>query len=122
MRKKNVLKNSSLFLFLPTKKCKEKLMKISEINLVPVKPKNGLVGFASFVLGNCLYVSSVAIYTRPNGGYRCIYPTKQIGSKNINIFHPINRVFATAIEEKVTKEFEKLMGECNVKNQTNQFL
>jgi DNA-binding cell septation regulator SpoVG len=96
-------------------------MKISEVNLIPVKPKNGLVGFTSFVLDNCLYVSSVAIYTRPNGGYRCVYPTKQIGGNNINVFHPINRILAAAIEEKVTKEFEKLIGECNANSQTIRF-
>lgn len=48
---------------------------ISEIQIIPVKPKNGLIGFASCVVNNQLYLGSIAIYTRPDGsGYRLVYP------------------------------------------------
>ncbi|MFH1827030.1 MAG: hypothetical protein ABH812_01180, partial [bacterium] len=71
---------------------------ITEIQIVPIKPINGLVGFASFVLRGDLYLSSIGIITRPEGGYRLLYPTKKVGERNINIFYPINKWFAQEIE------------------------
>lgn len=85
--------------------------KLSEIQIIPIKPKNGLVAFASFVLDNNLYLSSIGIVTRPNGGYRLTYPTKKVGNRNINIFHPINREFAEAIEKEVIEKFEEVMNQ-----------
>ena len=86
-------------------------MEISEIQIVPIKPNNGLVGFTSFVLNGCLYLGSIGIYTRPQGGYRLTYPTKAIGTRNINIFHPINKKFAEAVERAVIKKFEEVMNQ-----------
>lgn len=82
---------------------------ISEIQIVPIKPQDGLVAFASFVLNNCLYLSSVGIITRPEGGYRLLYPTKKLGARSINIFHPINKDFAQIIEKEVISKFEDVM-------------
>ena len=70
---------------------------VSEINLVPVKPKFGLIAFASFVLFESLYVSSVAVYTRPFGGIRLVYPRK----KNLDVCHPIKHELGVLIEEAV---------------------
>jgi DNA-binding cell septation regulator SpoVG len=80
----------------------------TEIQIVPVQPQNGLVGFASFVLDSKLYLASIGIFTRPEGGFRLLYPTKKIGTKNINIFHPIEKTFAEAIEAAVIKKFEEV--------------
>ena len=84
-------------------------MSISEIQIIPIKPQDGLVAFASFVLNESLYLGSIGILTRPEGGYRLVYPTKKVGERNINIFHPINKVFAKSIEKEVIKEFEDVM-------------
>lgn len=81
---------------------------ITEVNVIPIKPTNGLVAFASFVLHENLYLSSVGISSRPKGGFRLIYPTKKLGSRNINFFHPINKAFAEEIEKAVIEEFIKL--------------
>ena len=84
-------------------------LKISEIQIVPIKPQDGLVAFVSFVLDNSLYLGSIGIITRPEGGYRLVYPTKKVGSRNINIYHPINRSFAETIEKEVIGKFEDVM-------------
>ena len=87
-------------------------VKISEIQVIPVKPKEGLIGFSSFVLDEKYYVSSVAIYTRLDGlGYRLVYPTKKVGEKNINIFHPINSEVGKAIDEAVIQKVNELFDE-----------
>lgn len=83
--------------------------KISEIQIIPIKPQNGLVAFASFVLDDNLYLGSIGILTRPEGGYRLVYPTKKVGLRNINTYHPINRSFAETIEKEVIKKFEDVM-------------
>jgi len=86
--------------------------KINEIEIIPVKPKGGLIGFTSFVLDGKYYVSSVAIYTRLDSpGYRLVYPSKKVGDKNINIFHPINQEVGRAIEEAVIKKVNEVFYE-----------
>ena len=83
--------------------------RISEVQVVPIKPANGLVGFASLVFDDCLYLGSIGIYTRPEGGYRLTYPTRKTTSNNFHIFHPINKDVATLIEREVIKKFEDVM-------------
>jgi len=76
--------------------------KVTEIQIKPVKPNNGLVGFASCVVNNELYVSSIGIFTRLNeSGYRITYPTKKVGSDNLQIFHPITQELGKEIESAV---------------------
>ncbi len=94
-------------------------MKISEIQIIPIKPQNGLVGFASFVLDNNIYLSSIGIITRPEGGYRLLYPTKKVGIKNINIYYPINKSFATCIEKGVIDQFENVMKKYDRHDETD---
>lgn len=84
--------------------------RISEIQIIPIKPKDGIVAFASFVLDEQIYLGSIAISTRPKGGYRLIYPTKKIGPRSINIFHPISFDFGQLIEKTLIQYFEKLMN------------
>ncbi len=85
-------------------------MKITEIQIIPIKPKEGLVAFASIVVENNLYLGSLGVYTRIDGsGYRITYPTKKIGEKNINIYHPINKETSKAIEEAIILEAKKIL-------------
>lgn len=94
-------------------------MKISEIQIVPIKPNNGLVAFCSFVLDDRLYCCSVGVFTRPDGSYRLVYPTKRVGEKEMHIFHPINRELGDRIEKEVTNELMKMVengGYCSTDN------
>ena len=87
-----------------------KTMKITEIQIIPIKPREGLVAFASIVVENSLYLGSLGVHTRLDGsGYRITYPTKKIGEKNINIYHPINKETSKAIEEAIISEAEKIL-------------
>ena len=93
--------------------------KISEVQIIPIKPQNGLVAFASFVLDGSLYLGSIGIMTRPNGGYRLVYPTKKIADRNLNIFYPISREFALAVEQEVVRQFEDVMKKYDRHNSFN---
>lgn len=92
-------------------------MKISEIQITPIKPVNGLVAFASCLIDDCLYLGSIGILTRLNGGYRLTYPTKTVGNKQINIFHPINQESGKLIEKELIKVYEEVMKKHDRHNQ-----
>lgn len=79
-------------------------MKITDVNIIPIKPKGGLIGFANIVTDGNLWLNSIAIYTRPDGTYRLLYPTKLASGKALNVFHPINRTASNEIEQAI---FEK---------------
>lgn len=79
---------------------------------MPIKPRQGLVAFASIVIESSLYLGSLGVYTRLNGsGYRITYPTKKIGNKSINIYHPIDRNTNKAIEEAINSEVKKILNQ-----------
>ena len=83
--------------------------RISEIEIIPIKPHNGLVGFASLVFDNCFYLGSIGIITRPQGGYRLTYPTRQGSNVAFNVFYPINKLIAEEIEQAVISRFEEIV-------------
>ncbi len=77
-------------------------MNVSEINIRPVKPDHGLVAFASYVINNQLYVGSLGVHQRLDGaGYRITYPTKKVGSRLFNYFHPVSKEAGKIIEQAV---------------------
>ena len=86
---------------------------ISEVQIVPVKANNGLIGFASFVLYETIYCGSVGVFTRPNGGYRLVYPTRKMIGKDIDVYYPINKQVGLAIEEAVAIKFEEVVSNEN---------
>ena len=87
-----------------------KICQISEIQIIPIKPVNGLVAFASFILDNKFYLGSIGIMTRPQGGYRLVYPSKIVGSKNINTYYPIDKETAIWVETEVINRLEDVMN------------
>ncbi|MCL5010011.1 MAG: septation protein SpoVG family protein [Patescibacteria group bacterium] len=93
--------------------------RLSEIQIIPIKPQNGLVAFASFVLDQNLYLGSIGIMTRPNGSYRLVYPTKKVADRSLNIFYPINREFAQLIENEIVRRFEEVMNNYDRHNRFN---
>lgn len=88
-------------------------MKISEVKICPVKPQDGLVAFASVVIDNNMYLGSIAVYTRLDGSYRILYPTKRIGTKYLNVFHSINSECGKQIENLIIKKCSELFERSN---------
>lgn len=84
---------------------------ISEVQITPVKPKDGLIAFASFVLFGSIYCSSVAVYTRPTGGVRLVYPARRVGEKQVTVFYPIKSQLGLAIETEVAQCMEVLQSQ-----------
>lgn len=83
-------------------------MNITEVNITPVKPTDGLVAFASVVVDGSLYLGSIAVYTKLDGSYRLLYPAKKVGDRSMDIFHPINRSSSRQIEEVIFKKCDEI--------------
>ena len=82
-------------------------MKISEIQIVPVKAQDGLIGFASCVIDNQIFLGSIAIFTKISDGLRLVYPTKKISNNSLHYHHPINAKASKEVEEAVCKVAKK---------------
>ncbi|MBP9841846.1 MAG: septation protein SpoVG family protein [Simkaniaceae bacterium] len=86
-------------------------MKIKKVEIVPVKPCNGLIGFAHVFFEEGLYLGSIGIFTKRDGdGYRLTYPTRRVGENNITIFHPINSECSKKFEKAVFQEAERVFS------------
>ncbi len=86
-------------------------VRLTEIEILPVKPHEGLLAFCSFLLNDTFFVGNVAIFSRLDGqGYRLVYPTKTLpnGAKS-GCFHPIHRDVAVSIEKQVTAAYADLL-------------
>lgn len=85
---------------------------VSEIQIIPVKPKNGLVSFASCVINGQFYLGGLAIYTCPSSpeGFRVVYPTKVLNNgTKLDLAHPITREVGVTIQKKIVEEYLKLI-------------
>ncbi len=76
-------------------------MRVSEVNITPVKPNKGLVGIASVVIDGNIYLNSIAVYVKLDGSYRLLYPTKVVGNRSLGLFYPINREASKQIENAI---------------------
>lgn len=84
-------------------------MVVSEVNIVPIKPHDGLVAFASCVIDGQLYLGSFGVHKLPFvDGYRITYPTKKVGSHQLNYFHPITKEAGKLIEEAILAKCDEL--------------
>ena len=78
------------------------MIKISEVQIEFIKPNNGMIGFASIIINDSIFLSSIAIHKKLSAeGYRITYPNKG----QFQIFYPINKEVSRQIEEAI---FEKL--------------
>ena len=79
-------------------------MTISEVKIQFVRPNDGLIGFASIVLNNSLYLGSIGVYTKLSGGYRLTFPKKE----GFDVFYPINRKTSHSIEQAIYDKLKKV--------------
>lgn len=84
------------------------LMRVSEVNITPVKPSKGLIAFVNLVIDDNIYLNSIAIYTKLDGSYRLLYPTKTVGNRSLGLFYPINREASKTIEKAVFKRCNEI--------------
>ncbi len=82
---------------------------ITEVNITPIKPKDGLVAFANCVIDGKLYLGSLGIHKKLDGsGYRITYPSKTVAHKQMHYFHPIRKDVNEEVEKAITERCEAL--------------
>lgn len=77
-----------------------------------MKPKGGLVAFASCVVNDAIYIGNIAIYTSPSKleGYRLVYPSKiLLTGKEINCVHPINKESGELISKAIIEKYKEIL-------------
>lgn len=83
---------------------------ISGVRVIPIRPTDqGLVGFASLVINNAVYLGSIAIMAAPDGVHYIVYPQRKMGKSQFSMFHPIDKGVATAIEQAVLEKYQSIM-------------
>lgn len=94
------------------------MIKISEVEITFVRPKDGHIGFASFVINDAVYVDGIAIHTSPlrTSGYRLVYPVKKVThnfgrDQLIPVFKPINPEAGLIMERAIADKVEALKDE-----------
>lgn len=83
---------------------------VTEVQIIPIKPKDGLIALASVIIDNSLYLGSIGVHLKLDGsGYRITYPTKKLAEKSFNIYHPIDKDTSKAIEDAITKKVQEII-------------
>jgi DNA-binding cell septation regulator SpoVG len=84
---------------------------LTEIEIYPIKPQEGLIGFVSFVLNEQFYIGNVGLHLRPSGDIRLLYPQKLLGNgKAVNCFHPITKSAGNKIIDQISNEYNALVN------------
>jgi len=86
---------------------------ITETTFTPLKPnEKGLIGIASVVYNNSLYLGSISVYTRPNGELRLLFPIKTLpNSKEVNVYYPINKNTYDAIKNAIEDKYKEITAD-----------
>lgn len=87
-------------------------MSITKVELLPIRPQNGLIAFASIKLDDRLYITSIGVHKRLDGkGYRITYPTRKIGKQSVSICYPVEPTMSKEIEMAICRRAIELFGE-----------
>ncbi len=89
-----------------------KEIEVSEIQIIPIKPKEGLVAFASCVINNQFFIGNLTIHSSlsTSDGFRVVYPTKVLhNGVSLSIVYPINKETGVIIQRRLVEEYLKLV-------------
>ena len=85
-------------------------MKVSKIEIIPVRPHQGLIGFATIALDDDLLLSSIAIHSKLDGKrFRLTYPTRGHGKSALTLFHPITPELSREIEKSIFDKAHRIL-------------
>jgi DNA-binding cell septation regulator SpoVG len=84
-------------------------MRLSKIKIRKIIPKDGLVGFASCVIDDALYIGNIAIFSRLNedNKYRLVFPVKEVENNKISIIHPLTQELYYLLEKEITDVYKQ---------------
>ena len=82
------------------------LLKVSEVSIRFIQPRQGLIALARIVLNDALVLDGIGIHCKLDGhGHRLTYPTRALANgKNVTAFHPIKPWLSKAVEAAIFEE------------------
>lgn len=84
-------------------------MKVSQVEIIPIRPKEGLIGFATVEMDEQLLLHSIGIHRKKDGsGYRLTYPTRRGNSSEKSVFHPSTPDLSKEIERCVFQKANEI--------------
>ena len=86
-------------------------MKVKKVEIVPIKPHEGLLAFASIEIDDQLYIGSIGVHKRRDGkGYRITFPSRKVGDYQMIICHPTTPDLSKEIESAISSKAEEILG------------
>ncbi|MCP5507105.1 MAG: septation protein SpoVG family protein [Chlamydiales bacterium] len=86
-------------------------MKVSQVEIIPIRPKKGLIGFATVEMDDQLLLHSIGIHRKKDGsGYRLTYPTRSGYASDKSVFHPIAPDLSKEIERCVFQKVNEILN------------
>jgi DNA-binding cell septation regulator SpoVG len=86
-------------------------MKVNKVEIVPIKPHEGLLAFANIEIDDQIYIGSIGVHKRRDGtGYRITFPTRKVGGYQMTICHPTKPDLSKEIESAITSKAEEVLG------------
>lgn len=84
-------------------------MRISKIKIKKVTPNKGLVGFASCVVEDSLYLGNIAVFTRlgETERMRLVFPIKETDQNKISVFRPLTAELYYLLEQAITEKYKE---------------
>jgi len=98
---------------------KDIMIKVSEIEIVPLKPKDGLVAFVSCVINNSIYLGNIGLHTRLDGGCRLVFPAKKINGQLLFYHNPINKETTEIIEKSIEQKYKEMINQIDEISEAN---
>jgi hypothetical protein len=84
---------------------------LSEINIIPIKPHEGHIGFVSFVINGQFYVGNVGIHSTSSGDIRLLYPRGDLSNGiMLTCFHPITKYAGFEITRQVAAKYNAMLA------------
>jgi stage V sporulation protein G len=86
-------------------------MKVKKVEIIPIKPHEGLLAFASVEIDDSFYIGSIGVHKKRDGkGYRITFPTRKVGNHQFTICHPTKQDLSKEIESAITSKAEEVLG------------
>lgn len=101
----------------------ESKLEVTEIDISPIKPRKGLVGFATITIAEKIngesiptfYFSGIGIYKfLKKEGFYIRYPKKELSNnKTLDVYHPINKFMGDYIQKKIVEEATPILKKAS---------
>ena len=92
---------------------------VSDIQIFPVRPKNGLIAFVSCIVNDAIYIGNIALFTsftNPSG-FRLVYPNKRRpNGQDASCVYPITKEAGLAISEAIIEKYLKVSTKSESNN------